>query len=284
MKGLGKVFIVGASLAFLAACGTQLEKAEGISPSGSGYDVGLYDGYVNLAKSETGEGDYLDSDVFAIRAINSGTGKAPQPEEISNRSLPDGKVSELSDARARLVAVQGNPASRQGGLAGETATAQVMFDCWMQEQEENFQPDDIERCRAGFYDKIAALEDSLKPKVAAAPPAKPDPLQFVVYFNFDKAELTPESQAVVAEAEAAAKKLGGKVDVAGMTDTVGSNDYNDTLSGLRAGAVAKALSAGGVSASKISTEAYGKRNLAVPTADGVNEPKNRRAVIVVQPQ
>ena len=83
---------------------------------------------------------------------------------------------------------------------------------------------------------------------------------------------------------AAAKKLGGKVDVAGFTDTVGSNDYNDVLSGLRAGAVAKALSAGGVAASKISTEAYGKRNLAVPTADGVNEPKNRRAVIVVQPQ
>ena len=281
MKGLGKLFIVGASLMVLAACGAQLEKAEGISPSGSGYDVALYDGYVNLAKSETGEGDYVDSDVFAIRAINSGTGSAPQPEEISNRALPEGKITELSDARAKLVAVQSNPASRQGDLAGETATAQVMFDCWMQEQEENWQPDDIERCRAGFYDKIASLEDALKPKMAMA---RPDALQFVVYFNFDKSELTPESQAVVAEAQAAAKKLGGKVDVAGMTDTVGSDEHNDMLSELRAGAVSKALSAGGVSASKISTEAYGQRNLAISTADGVNEPKNRRAVIVVQPQ
>ena len=265
----------------LAACGAQLEKAEGISPSGSAYDVGLYDGYVSLARSETGEGDYNDSDVFAIRAINSGTGSAPQPEEISSRSLPDNKVSELSDARARLVAVQSNPVSRQDDLAGETANAQVMFDCWMQEQEENWQADDIERCRAGFYDKIASLEDSLKPKMAMA---RPDALQFVVYLDFDKAELTTESQAIVAEAEAAAKKLGGKVDVAGMTDTVGSDEHNDMLSELRAGAVAKALSAGGVSASKISTEAYGQRNLAVPTADGVNEPRNRRAVIVVQPQ
>ncbi len=281
MKGLVKVLIVGASVLVLAGCGAQLEKAEGISPSGSAYDVNLYDGYVDLARSETGEGDYIDSDTFAIRAINSGTGSAPQPEEIANRDLPEEKVSELSEARARLVSAQGNPKSRQGDLAGETATAQVMFDCWMQEQEENWQPDDIERCRAGFYDKIASVEDALKPKMAMA---RPDALQFVVYFGFDKSELTPESQAVIAEAEAAAKKLGGMVDVAGMTDTVGSDEHNDMLSELRAGAVAKALSAGGVAASKISTEAYGQRNLAVPTADGVNEPKNRRAVIVVQPQ
>ncbi len=43
----------------------------------------------------------------------------------------------------------------------EAANAQVMFDCWMQEQEENFQPPDIARCRDGFSAAIAAVEATI---------------------------------------------------------------------------------------------------------------------------
>ena len=52
----------------------------------------------------------------------------------------------------------------------------------------------------------------------------------------------PPCRSVLAEAEAAEAKLAGaKVSVSGNTDTVGSNTYNDTLSQLRASAVAKAM-------------------------------------------
>ncbi|MDH3472981.1 MAG: OmpA family protein [Rhodospirillales bacterium] len=281
MNGLGKLFIAGVSLLALSACGTQLERAENATPEGAAFDVSLYNGYVELSKSEYGEGDYLDSDVFAISALNSGAGNRPAPAEITSRQEPEEKIGELTDARSRLVAVLDNPKAISD-LPEDTATAQVMFDCWMQEQEENFQPDDIERCRAGFYDKIAALEEALKPKpMAAAPP--PEPVTFVVYFDFDKANLDPAAQSVLAEAQAAAKKLGGSVSIAGHTDLAGPDMYNDSLSAMRADAVAKSLAAGGVSSQKISAKGYGKKQPAVATPDGTPEAANRRAVIIVQP-
>ena len=43
----------------------------------------------------------------------------------------------------------------------------------MQEQEENFQPDDIAACRANFETALAALKDGLAPAPAAAQAAAP---------------------------------------------------------------------------------------------------------------
>jgi outer membrane protein OmpA-like peptidoglycan-associated protein len=52
------------------------------------------------------------------------------------------------------------------------------------------------------------------------------------------------------------------------------------LSRRRADSVAGELEAHGVSASEIEIVAKGKRDLLVPTADGVREPQNRRVQIV----
>lgn len=268
----------------LAACGTQLQQAEKSSPQGSQFDNRLYTEYVDLSKWEYSQGDYTDSDKYARRAMASGGGTAPQPEEIAMRRLPGDKVGELTQARDRLNSALSNPKSRSG-YPNESAKAQAMFDCWMEQQEENFQPTHIERCRGGFASAIAALEDGLKPAPVAAKPAPaPEAVQFVVYFDLDKSELRPDAAAVVKEAEAAAKKLGGKVTVAGYTDTTGSDTYNQTLSELRAGAVAKAMAEGGVSSATITTAGFGEKDLAVPSADNKAEARNRRAVIIVSPQ
>ena len=268
MKGLGRLLIVGLGAIALGSCGTQLERAESTSPEGSEFDVSLYEGYVDLSRSEYGEGDYQDSDTFAIAALNASAGNRPAPEEVSSRAQPEDKIGELTDARARLVAVIENPKAISD-YPEDTATAQVMLDCWMQEQEENFQPEDIERCRSGFYDGVAALELALQPK-------------FVLYFDFDNTNITPAGQAVLDEAQAAAKKLGASVSVAGYTDTAGDATYNESLSERRAEAVARALAAGGVATMKISTWWYGQKDLAVPTPDGTPEASNRRAVIILE--
>jgi outer membrane protein OmpA-like peptidoglycan-associated protein len=286
MNGLGKVFAACAGGLLLAGCGMQLEKAEGLSPQGSAFDVGLYEGYLGLARSETGEGDYRDSDSFAGRAMMAGSGKEIGPEAIAARRLPVDKVGELSTARERLIAALGKGAAQK--MPGESADAQVKFDCWMQEQEENFQPDDIAACRAGFFDSLAKIEAGTM--VAAAPPPAPAPapklapMKFVVYFDTDSAKLDAAAEAILAEAKAAAAKAGAaKVMVAGNADTVGPDTYNDTLSELRASAVAKAMSAGGVAAGAISTAAYGEKNLAMPTGDNVSARENRRVEIVIEP-
>lgn len=122
----------------------------------------------------------------------------------------------------------------------------------------------------------------------AAPPPPPPPLppppppakQFIVFFGFNKANLTAEAQAVVQEAAAAAKSQGSaRIVIVGHTDSAGSNSYNDKLSERRAGAVKDELTRLGISADAISASGKGESELMVQTGDGVKEPQNRRATI-----
>ncbi len=108
MQRLGRLLVVGLGVIALGSCGiqlsgTQLERAESTSPEGSEFDVSLYEGYVDLSRSEFGEGDYRDSDTFAIAALNAGAGNRPAPEEVDSRQQPADRVGELTDARARLA-------------------------------------------------------------------------------------------------------------------------------------------------------------------------------------
>jgi outer membrane protein OmpA-like peptidoglycan-associated protein len=126
------------------------------------------------------------------------------------------------------------------------------------------------------------------PEPAAPPPAPvvaaPEPQRlFQVFFDFDKSEIT-EAAARVIEAAAATVKAGNvaRITVTGHTDTVGTDRYNQALSERRAAAVRDGLIADGVGAGEITTSGVGKRGLLVPTADGVREPQNRRAEIVLQ--
>jgi OmpA-OmpF porin, OOP family len=112
---------------------------------------------------------------------------------------------------------------------------------------------------------------------AAAPPAA---REFTVYFATNKATLTPEAHSVIQQAVAAAKQAPmTHITVTGHTDTVGTAKYNQRLSVRRADAVRKELIAEGVSADEITASGVGKSDPAVPTGQGVNEPRNRRVVI-----
>lgn len=278
MRAILVIAGAAAGLFVLAGCaGQQLSAAKRVQASGSEFSQNLYRGYLGLSQDEFGEADYRDSDAFAGRAIQTGSGKEIPPEEISARDLPADKVSELDSARASLIAALGSGAA--GKNPSRAADAQVMFDCWMQEQEENRQPDDIARCRDGFYAAVAEIA----PAVAAAMP-KPQTVRFIVYFPTDKAVLDGNAQQVIAEARAAAAKLGQPmVKISGHTDTVGSASYNQTLSELRAQAVAKMLATGEMKARRLETEAHGKMRPAVMTPDGTNEARNRRVEIILEP-
>ena len=172
MKVSTQIIAAGLAIGLLAGCeGTQLGKAQRTEATGSEFTKKLHGEYVGLSKSEYGEGDYRDSDRFGYRAIAAAGGKAFDPQPIDQRRLPQGAVGELTDARASLVKALTSGARQK--VPDDAARAQAMFDCWMQEQEENFQPDDIAACRDGFLDAVAQLEE--EPKVAAAPEPAPAP-------------------------------------------------------------------------------------------------------------
>jgi outer membrane protein OmpA-like peptidoglycan-associated protein len=120
------------------------------------------------------------------------------------------------------------------------------------------------------------------PPVVEQPPPK-SPRQFIVFFGFNKSNLTAEAARVVADAAAAAKEYGSaSIVVVGHTDTVGSPKYNDALSLRRSHAVKDGLVSNGIPANAISTAGRGESELMVQTGDGVKEPQNRRATIDLQ--
>jgi hypothetical protein len=106
--------------------------------------------------------------------------------------------------------------------------------------------------------------------------------KYLVFFDWDKATLTPEARKVVASAAAEFVKTGqAKIVATGYTDTSGSPKYNLRLSERRAEAVKQELVRLGVPAANITTFGKGETDLLVPTADGVREARNRRVEIEV---
>jgi hypothetical protein len=149
-----------------------------------------------------------------------------------------------------------------------------------------FKPDD-DRVMLGIAWHFAPPPPPPPAPVAAAPPPPPappppaPPKQFVVYFEFDKSNLTPDGAKVVQDAANAYKQTGSaRVAITGYTDLSGTQKYNLGLSKRRADTVHAELVRDGVPDNVIAEAWRGKENPAVPTADGVREPRNRRVEIV----
>jgi outer membrane protein OmpA-like peptidoglycan-associated protein len=117
------------------------------------------------------------------------------------------------------------------------------------------------------------------PPTPTPPPAR----NFLVFFDFDKSNLTPRAMDIVKEAASVAKAgQKARVTCTGHTDTAGPANYNLALSLRRASTVKEALVREGVAADTITVVGKGETTLLVQTRDSVREPQNRRVEIVVQ--
>jgi outer membrane protein OmpA-like peptidoglycan-associated protein len=103
---------------------------------------------------------------------------------------------------------------------------------------------------------------------------------YIVFFDWDKADITPQAAMVLDSAVAAYRDCGSApIVLKGYTDLSGSQAYNLGLSGRRNGSVKAFLASRGLSDSVISSQAFGKLNPRVPTKNGVRELQNRRVEI-----
>ena len=134
------------------------------------------------------------------------------------------------------------------------------------------------RFSQGSTEEAATSTYTPPPAVAPAPSV---PHSYLVFFDFNKSDLTAQAVSIVNQAAAnAGPAKVTQLTVTGHTDTVGSDAYNMRLSHRRAESVAAQLEKDGIASSEIEIVAKGKRDLLVPTADGVKEPQNRRVQIV----
>ncbi len=280
MKNIWNLAVAVLAAGSLTACmGLELSDAEKVKPTGDAFSTTLYKQYISLARTEYAEGDYIDSDAFSIRARDAAAGKPAEPEAVAARQQTKKNAKALSAGRDKLVkALSGDAKTR---IPGEAARAQTMYECWAQEQEENFQADDIDNCRIGFYTALAKV--SYKPPVMKAPKPAPEPLSFVVHFDFDASTLSAKAKATVAEAAKAIIASRPKnVSVIGHTDRAGAVGYNIRLGERRANAVAAELVKARVSARLLTLGSLGEHAPAVNTADGARHPDNRRTEISVR--
>jgi outer membrane protein OmpA-like peptidoglycan-associated protein len=121
------------------------------------------------------------------------------------------------------------------------------------------------------------------PPAPMAAPAPAPARSYLVFFDWDKATLTPRAQQIIAEAAANSTKVKyTQIQVNGYTDTSGTPQYNQGLSIRRAQAVAAELVKDGVPKGAIAIQGFGETHLLVPTGPGVREPQNRRVEIIIR--
>lgn len=118
-------------------------------------------------------------------------------------------------------------------------------------------------------------------RTAAPVPPGQEPRNFLVFFDFNKANITEEARRIIISASEAAKTGGAtRIEITGHADRSGTDTYNLALSKRRAEIVKKELLRLGLASADVVTFAKGEREPLVPTDDGVREPQNRRVEIV----
>jgi len=259
-------------------------------PEGRGFPYYLEQNYRRYAKHEDNAHDFVNAAKFLARAEAVERGERVDPEPLAHRTLPAYAVKDLSSARERLVGVLNIGA--RGTHPKQAAQAQVMFDCWLEQQEENIQPHDVHACRQGFEAAMARIEPPPLPPAMPAPapvmPAKcPElscprsPLSFIVYFDFDRHELTTAALDILRQVVTAIRERNpARVTLTGHADRAGALSYNETLSKRRLDVVTDWLRQAGVTDQQLLAGTYfGERKPRVVTPDGERNPENRRVEI-----
>jgi len=264
-----KTAVVGLVL-LTSACANEVAMLEATPASGDAFTHNLTDEYRRFARFEAHQMvDWQDANYFAAKGLKAAKGQHVKPERPENWRTPAKSLDEMKTAHRRLAAIL--ETGVRSGDPQTSARAQARFDCWVEQQEENWQRDHIAACKSAFEEALTRLEDS--PEVQAA--------RFtMILFPFDSAHIINDEMETLAHLIKRGSELGfSLIEVAGHTDRRGPAVYNHKLSQSRAEAVRLALSLEGISSGLIKVSAYGEGNPRVVTADGVREALNRRVEI-----
>lgn len=138
--------------------------------------------------------------------------------------------------------------------------------------------------KEGTLSRTTLAKDEVSERYGSALDARPPrPHSYTIYFYFETAVLKPESMAMLDRIKAELKTMqAAEIVVIGHTDRSGPIAFNDALSMQRAVTVRDAFVAIGVPQRSISVAGRGEREPAVPTVDGVFEPRNRRVEIKIR--
>jgi OOP family OmpA-OmpF porin len=304
MKLVNRVIALAAVVLVSACTGASsnstveaLNKAQAVGSPFTKNLASEYRDYANKKQNETM--DFADALHFARKGLASASGTVVMPEVLDDWDLGDKNIVEMTQGRADLV-----DALENGGremASDKAAVAQARFDCWAEQQEEDWAKD--VPCKNQFYTALKDLQGVVGARPAPAPAAPAaeefmapvsdmgkgeavpvEQAMFIVFFDWNKHGISAGANDVL---DAVAQEVRNRKDVHGIvvvghTDSSGGNKYNEKLSLKRANAVKSGLVSRGVPESMVRVEARGESDLLVKTQDNVREPANRRAQITLE--
>ena len=289
-----KIIIIFMSMFFLASCSSSynhISKNElEYSNEFSKYLIGFYKEKANFEAKEMHDWD--SAKLYAEKAIDASIGKNIIPQQINYWNLKDNDISDINASYINLMniyddAIKFDPYN--------LAKAIVSLDCWGEQLEEGWQNWDIKKCKNDFINSMhniyESLDKSQKKEIKKEDNAnnnknativtedKEKNILQIVYFDFDKSELSSVSKKKIEEFIITNKNEINKYIIIGHTDTMGKKKYNKELSIQRAITVQKILLELNIKNEAISIFGEGENNPKIITEDEVPHPANRRAEI-----
>ncbi len=286
-------------LIFLGGCSAsykQLSTMESKEPKN--FQEYLLSEYKKRASFEAEEmHDWNSAKLYSEKALKSLKTDEIYPEEISYWKIPEENINEIKIAYNNLMTIY-KDAKKIDPF--NLARAISSLDCWLEQQEENWQTWDINGCKNDFlkamhdiYEKISVQQNKqegsnnknnkqknkIKDEVTIVTKNENKELMQIIYFDFDKFNLSKVSKDKIKKF---LNNYGHVIDeylVVGHTDTKGTNKYNLSLSIKRAEVVKEILINYGINQSSIKILGKGEESLAVDTPDDTKQPANRRVEI-----
>jgi len=216
--------------------------------------------------------DWGSAENYADKSLAAGQGVEVAPELVASYDIPVEYLAEITSAEGQMYDLMDKGVN--DFYPADTASMQAHFDCWLEQQEENIQPEHIRYCKEKFTEAVGMLYSGMEPAAGEA-----SSIFETIYFMFDSTQLKDGEDTKV-NALGMSLQEGGMITISGFTDTSGTEEYNKTLSRHRAETLKNTLiKKFDLLPSQIEIEAKGQFDLEVPTADEVYEPQNRRAII-----
>jgi len=285
----------------------SIEKLKSTPNNNNQFSQALSNAYLEFALYEMNEmHDEIDSSYFAEKGYKARIGQEVLPELINNWDIDIVFLDEVNNKRKELISTLSS--NRAKGFPILSARTQLGFDCWLEQLEESWQKDHIKKCydmmntgletlsqsninhNRDIVEKTIIKKKNIKKVITEKEEIKEiknivnvdDKLKFEIYFAHNMYKLNNDIKYSIKKIYD--NYLGTNnftIEVIGHTDRSGSEQYNITLSKLRANSVKKYLKSLGIMEERISTFYFGEKKPKIITKDGIKEKGNRRVEIFV---
>ena len=288
----------------------SIEKLKSTPNNNNQFSQALSNAYLEFALYEMNEmHDEIDSSYFAEKGYKARIGQEVLPELINNWDIDIVFLDEVNNKRKELISTLSS--NRAKGFPILSARTQLGFDCWLEQLEESWQKDHIKKCydmmntgletlsqsninhNKDIVEKTIIKKKNIKKVITEKEEIKKikeiknivnvdDKLKFEIYFAHNMYKLNNDIKYSIKNIYD--NYIGTNnftIEVIGHTDRSGSEQYNITLSKLRANSVKKYLKSLGIMEERISTFYFGEKKPKIITKDGIKEKGNRRVEIFV---